>query len=225
MNRRSYLRPSLAALALALIVQFRVLRLREVNQLFVVSEIHVSQFRIPVQSQGLPDKGLELPDQEIGQVECSHFFLCMLGKLPVAFEERIAVGTVDHLYPQFTALPAQQAPGATIRIDHEDRMVPIPVLQHCLVPPGPESSRDAGAGRQEGRSVQGDANDSGASTRESPLRAHHRRSTGPCCQRRRPGQQGQAELSGQSSCPNPRNRARPRIEFRCLCSHNVRIPF
>ena len=99
-----------------------VLDLRLVDQFRIVSEIHVAQLRVAVQPQGLGHEGVELADQEIGQVKGGDFVI-MGGKGGVALEERIAMRPAHHLDTQGIATLLQQPTGAAIGIDDKDVVI------------------------------------------------------------------------------------------------------
>ena len=66
--------PSRRAL-FGLCVQGGIVDLRLVDQLGVIPEIHVPQLGVPVEAHRPPDEGIELPNQEIGQIECGELGL------------------------------------------------------------------------------------------------------------------------------------------------------
>ena len=55
--------------------QGRVFCLGQIHHLFVMGEIGIVQFRVPVQSQRFPDQRIELPCDEVCQVEGGEFFV------------------------------------------------------------------------------------------------------------------------------------------------------
>ncbi len=77
--------------------QGRVVGLRLVDEFLVMSEIGVAQFGVAIEAERFPDEGVELPDEEIGEVEGGELVLGAGREGRVAFEERVAVRAFDHL--------------------------------------------------------------------------------------------------------------------------------
>ena len=71
-----------------------IVGLRLIDQLGVIAEIHITQGRVFGQAKRLPHKGIELPHQEIGQVERCHFVFG--GESVIPFKKRIAMRASDH---------------------------------------------------------------------------------------------------------------------------------
>ena len=87
----------------------------------VVAEEHVAQLRVAVEAHRAPDEGVELPHQEIGQVEGAHLGVAARGEARVAVEEAVAVRPRDHLDPERGAARREQPAGAAVGIGDEDR--------------------------------------------------------------------------------------------------------
>ncbi len=60
--------------------QGRIIGLGLIDQFFVIAEIHVAQFGVPVEAHGFHDECVELPDQKIGQVKGCDFGFGVLAK-------------------------------------------------------------------------------------------------------------------------------------------------
>ena len=63
----------------------------------VVAENHVAQLGVAVEAHRPPDEGVELADQEVGQVEGAHLGVAAGLEGGVAVEEAVAVRAGDHL--------------------------------------------------------------------------------------------------------------------------------
>jgi hypothetical protein len=79
-----------------------------VDQRRVVAEIHVAKLGVPVEAEGFRHEGVELADEEIGEVEGRH--LVARGEDVVAFEEAVAMGPFQHLDAQRRAARLQRPP-------------------------------------------------------------------------------------------------------------------
>ena len=64
-----------------------------------MAEIHVAQLGVAVEPEGFDHKGVELPNQEIGQVKRRELGFCTIREQTVSFKERITMGPLDHLNP------------------------------------------------------------------------------------------------------------------------------
>ena len=97
---------------------------------------------MPVEAHRLPNEGVELAHQKIGQVEGGKLLLRRLGKDSIAFKKRITMGSFQHLHAQFLALFLQLAARAAIGIENKHLLVALGVtnglLNGCGNAVGPE---------------------------------------------------------------------------------------
>lgn len=80
---------------LGFLCQSGIIGLRLIDQLVIIAKIHLAQLGMTIQPERLPDKGIKLTHQKIGQVEGREFLAG--GKRLIAFEETIAMrpGTIS----------------------------------------------------------------------------------------------------------------------------------
>ena len=83
-----------------------------------------------IETQRFPDEGIELPGEEVGQVERGDLVLCSCEERSGAFEKRVAMGPRDHLNPKRVANGLEPTSGATIGVNHKDLCEPVPMLGH-----------------------------------------------------------------------------------------------
>ncbi len=96
-------------------VEFGIVGLGEIDDLFVVAEIVGDQFRVPVEAERFQEKRLELAAEEIGHVEGHH----------VAFADRLEGG-------------APLVEGKAVR--PRDALDAVPVQNRVEHPPVPQSA-------------------------------------------------------------------------------------
>src|SRR5690625_407159 len=103
-----------------LLLQGRVLDLRQVDEGRVVAEVVRQQLRMAIERQALDDQALEMAGQVVGQVEASGVALGQLGEGRLAAVEGVAVGAGKAAHPLLLQHPVEQAAGAAVPIGDED---------------------------------------------------------------------------------------------------------
>ena len=78
--------------------------MRLIHKLFVVPEVHIAQFGVPVEPHGFYNESVELADQKISEIEGGNLVLRDLGKAVVALKKAIAMRPGDHLHAKFLTL-------------------------------------------------------------------------------------------------------------------------
>ena len=108
---------------LGLGLKCRVLGLGLIDEFFIVPEIAVAELGVAVEAEGLPDKGVELPDEEVGQVEGGELLPGAGEERLGSLEEGIAMGSCDHLDTETAGRGLKLPAGAAIGVGEEDAVM------------------------------------------------------------------------------------------------------
>src|SRR3546814_1130237 len=94
------------------------------SDLAVIAEIHLLQFRMPVETERFDDEGPELAGEEVGQEETQDIVGRLRLEGGIAPEEGVAVRPRDAGNALPFAEPVDIAAGAAIGIGEKDRLEP-----------------------------------------------------------------------------------------------------
>ena len=105
-------------------LQFRVLRLRNVDHPAVITEVGRQKRRLPIEAEPPHYQPIEMAHQEVGQVKAARFLIGQLGEALAAGVELVAVGPGNALNPGPRQRPVQQPARAAIGIADENTLEP-----------------------------------------------------------------------------------------------------
>ncbi|VTZ60925.1 conserved hypothetical protein [Sinorhizobium medicae] len=129
--------PESIGCAPGLLLQCLVLLLGEIDELAIVAEIHVAQFRMPVETERFDNEGLELAGEKVCQEEGGDILVPSRGEVRVSCKEGIAMRTRDSCHPFLFTEPVDQPAGAAIGIGEKDVLEAArPRLDDTLSQPG-----------------------------------------------------------------------------------------
>src|SRR5690606_5972111 len=92
----------------------------EIDELLVIAEKVLDQFRVPVERKRLQEEGFKMPAEEVGHVEGHHILLFPCGERFKPLIEGKAMRAFDALDTVAFAHAVEFPAGAAIGIAHED---------------------------------------------------------------------------------------------------------
>src|SRR3954465_3168785 len=120
--------------------QFGIVRLREVDEAAVVAEVEREQLRVPVEAEASDYEPVEVPNEEVRQVEGPGLVVGELREGRTAGIHLIAVGALEPPDALGLEHPIEEAAGAAVGIGHED---PVVAVGACSANPRCYGSGDA----------------------------------------------------------------------------------
>jgi len=113
--------------------EVRVVGLGEVDDAPVIAEVLLLELRVAVDPEPADDERVEVPREEIGEVEGRRLGVVHLLPSGIPGEEAVAVGTGKALDAMNIEHVVERAPGAAVGVRHEDALVPAGELTQLLV--------------------------------------------------------------------------------------------
>ena len=102
-----------------------IVGLREVDESPVVAEVQGQQLRVAIQAEAANDQSVEVPGEEIGEVERARLFVGELGECRAARVDLVAMRALEPCHALSLEHAIEHPAGSTIGIRDEDAVVAI----------------------------------------------------------------------------------------------------